>query len=185
MGHGAARRWTYDDLQRFPDDKVRREILDGELVVTPSPVPRHEAVVIRIATSLFNFVEPQGGQVFVSSLDVPFEPTNVVKPDVQLFLPEHVGRIGQKRVEGPPDLVAEVSSPSTKGWDRLKKRALYERFGVAEYWIVDLDEDVIEAYRLADGAYGAPVRFGRGDAVSTPLLPGWSAEVAWLLPTQD
>ena len=182
MGY-AARRWTAAEFLELPEDDRRMELIDGEIVVTPSPVPRHERVITRISFAFMSEVDARGGVVFGSNLDMRIDEDNVVQPDVQMFLPEHVHRIGEKFVEGPPDLAVEVSSPSTKGWDRLRKRVLYERFGVAEFWIVDLDHDVVEVYRLGPKGYGDPVRFARGDAVTTPLLPGWSAEVDWLLPT--
>jgi Uma2 family endonuclease len=82
-----------------------------------------------------------------------------------------------------PDLAVEVSSPSTRGVDRLKKRALYERFGVPEYWIVDLDADVIEAYVLADGRYGEPPRrFSSGDVVTSAVIDGFSRPFDELVP---
>ena len=185
MGHDAARRWTAEEFLALPEDERRIELIDGEIVVTPSAAPRHALVVARISFALTTELDPQGGVVFGSNLDTQIDGSTVVQPDVQVFLPQHVVRIGQRHVEGPPDLAVEVSSPSTKGFDRLRKRVLYERFGVAEYWIVDLDHDVIEVYRLGPGGYRDPVRFGRGDTVTTPLLPGWSADVGWLLPTLD
>lgn len=184
MGHDAARRWTADEFLRLPEDPRRVELLDGEIVVTP-PVIRHQQVVMRLGMALYEHVTAIGGSAFNVNVDIRVDSDNVVQPDVLVFLPEHVGRIGVKRVEEPPDLVVEVSSPSTKGMDRIRKRALYERFGVAEFWIVDLDEDVIEVYRLGTDGYADPVRFVRGETVTTPLLPGWSAEVDGLLPTLD
>ncbi|HWH32485.1 MAG TPA: Uma2 family endonuclease [Egibacteraceae bacterium] len=182
MGHDTARRWTAEEFLALPEDDRRIELFDGVIVVTPSAVSRHELVIARISFALMAQVDPLGGVVFGSSLDTRIDDRNVLQPDVQVFLPGHVHRIGPKFVEGPADLVAEVSSPKTKGRDRVRKRALYEGFGVAEFWIVDLDEDVIEVYRLHDGGYAAPQRLGHGDTVTTPLLPGWSAEVDWLLP---
>lgn len=183
MGHDAARRWTAEEFLALPEDDRRMELIDGEIVVTPSALPRHERVIARISLAFMSEIDSRGGVVFGSNLDTRVDSGNVVQPDVQVFLPGHLDRIGKRFVEGPPDVAVEVSSPSTKGRDRLRKRALYERFGVEEFWIVDLDHDVIEVYRLGPNGYGDPVRFARGDTVTTPLLPGWSAEVDWLLPT--
>lgn len=184
MGHDAAQRWTADEFLRLPEDTRRVELLDGEIVVT-TPLVHHQRVVMRLGAAFVSYLSTRGGEVFNVNVDIRIDDLNVVQPDVQLFLPEHLDRIGSKRVEGPPDLAVEVSSPSMKGVDRIRKRSLYERFGVAEFWIVDLDDDVIEAYRLVDGAYAAPERFGRGDTVRTPLLPGWAVEFDQLLPPQD
>lgn len=181
MAYDAARRWTAEEFLALPEDDRRLELLDGQIVVTPPPVVRHQGVATLLGVSLFPFVAPFGGRVFSAPVGVAVDRVNVLQPDFVLLLPEHLDRVGLKLVEGPPDLVAEISSPSTRGRDRLFKRALYERFGVAEYWIVDLDHHLIEVYRLGESGYGEPVRFGRGDMITTPLLPEWSAEVDWLL----
>lgn len=181
MGHDAARRWTAEEFLALPEDRRRMELIDGRIVVT-APLIRHEEVGMRLGVSFFQHLTPMGGKAFAGTVDVLVDGKNVVQPDVLMFRPEHVHRIGVERVEGPPDLAVEISSKWTKGQDRLRKRALYERFGVPEYWIVDLDENAIEAYRMGPDGYAPPVRFGRGDTVTTPLLPGWSAEIDWLLP---
>ena len=84
----------------------------------------------------------------------------------------------ERYVEGPPDLVVEVSSPSTRRLDLLRKERLYERFGVPEYWFVDLDADRIEAYRLADHRYGAPTVYEHDDVAAASVLDGFSVAVA-------
>lgn len=171
---------TYDDLQQFPDDGLRRELIDGVLYVTPSPVTRHQLTVGNLVGLLYAHAQAHGGVVLPAPYDVMFSVHDVVEPDV-LFVIDPA-RLGDKNLKSAPDLAVEVSSPSTKGRDRIKKRALYERFGVAEYWIVDLDHDVVEAYVLRDGSYGDPVRFGSGDTVTAVAVPGFSAAFDRLVP---
>lgn len=171
---------TYDDLQQFPDDGLRRELIDGVLYVTASPVTRHQRTVVRMIRMLDEHADVHGGEVLTAPFDLVFTKHNVVEPDV-LFLRDP-SRLGEKFLDVAPDLLVEVSSPSTKGRDRLKKRALYERFGVPEYWIVDLDHDVIEAYLLHQGRYGDPVVFRRGDTVTATAVPGFSAAFDRLVP---
>lgn len=188
MAHQEARRWTALEFLALPED-VRRtermELIDGRLVVTSSPRIWHQRVVQRFFKALSPHVEGGGGEVFCVSVDVLIDDDTVLVPDLQVFLAGHTDRLAERYADGPPDLVVEVSSPSTRGRDRLVKRALYERFGVVEYWIVDLDEQVIEAYRLDDTGFGEPAVFGKADMIATPLLPGWSAEVGRLLTPPD
>lgn len=81
-------------------------------------------------------------------------------------------RVGERYAEGPPDLVVEVSSPSTRRQDLVRKRRVYERFEVPEYWFVDLDADRVEVYVLRTGRYGAPVVCERGEVLRSTILEG-------------
>lgn len=172
---------TYDDLQRFPDDGLRRELIGGELHVTPSPNTRHQSVVLELGAALLAHGKSHGGRAFVAPLDVYFSHSDVVEPDVLFVAEQHRGRIEERMVRSAPDLVVEVSSPSTRRTDLIRKRALYERFGVPEYWFVDLDADRVEAYRLTDGRYPAPVLFARGELLPSAVLPGFAIGVDELL----
>lgn len=182
MGSESTVGLTWADLQQFPEDGKRREIIDGVLHVTPSPFMRHQRVVGRIFVELDAVLRPSGGEAFVSPLDVIFDQFNVVEPDVLAIAPERPPLPGDQHVYVVPDLAVEVSSRSTKGVDRIKKRALYERFGVREYWIVDLDHDVIEAYALGEGGYGPPARFTTGDVVTSSVAPSLAAPFERLVP---
>lgn len=182
MGHQSTTGLTWSDLQRMPEDGKRREIIDGVLYMTPSPTTRHQLTVVKIARHLDEHAEAVGGLALVAPLDVVLDHRNVVEPDVLFFNPEHLDRIQDGYPRAAPDLAVEVSSPSTKGIDRIRKRALYERFGVAEYWIVDLDHDLIEAHVLRDGLFAEPVRFGPGDLVRSEAVPGFAAPFERLVP---
>jgi Uma2 family endonuclease len=176
-----SRIWTYDDLLAFPEDNVRREIIDGELIVTPSPSTRHQRAVLELGAALLAYVKERGGEVFVAPMDVWFTGTDVVEPDVLFIRPERVDRVEHRRIRGAPDLVCEVSSPSTRRIDIVRKRRLYEREGVAEYWFVDLDADRVEVYRLTDAGYGDPTFLGRGELATTPRAPEFAVAVDDLL----
>jgi Uma2 family endonuclease len=177
MATDAITEYTYADLVGFPEDNLRREIIDGELFVTPSPIPRHQRVVMKIADRLFAYAQAHGGEVFPAPLDVFFSDRDVVEPDVLFILAEHMDRVGSHYITGAPDIVVEVSSPSTRRLELVRKSELYERFGVPEYWYVDLDADRVEVYRLAEGHFEAPTLLRRTDVLVSPLLPGWSLSV--------
>jgi len=179
-------RYTYEDLQAFPEDNLRREIIDGELIVTAAPSTRHQDVVMRLSGELYQYVKEHGGKVYPAPTDVFFSDTNVVEPDVLFVSPENLGRVEKKFVRSAPDVVVEVSSPSTRRLELHRKRELYERFGVPEYWYVDLESDRIEVYRLAEGRFGAPALLGRSDILASPQIPGFSITVDLLLgPPED
>jgi Uma2 family endonuclease len=167
---------TYDDLVAMPDDGLRRELIDGELYVTPSPGIKHQTIVLNLGSALLRHVRAQGlGRVFVAPLDVLFSQVDVVEPDVLFVSREREHHVlTDKHLVGAPDLVVEVGSPSTRRTDERAKLRLYERFAVAEYWIVDPDLDAIKVFRLVDSRYQrvAELSLEAGDALTSPLLPG-------------
>ncbi|MGH8932409.1 MAG: Uma2 family endonuclease [Egibacteraceae bacterium] len=168
---------TYDDLAAFPDDGLRRELIGGQLIVTPAPRPRHQLFVVELTTELNLHARTHGGQVFCAPLDVYFAHDDVAEPDVLYLLPQHLDRVEDKFVRGAPDLVVEMSSPSTRHLDLVRKRNLYERYGVPEYWYADLDTEAVHAHRLADGTYGDPTVLKCGETLTSPLLPGFAIRI--------
>jgi len=131
-------RWTYQDYAALPDDGQRYEIVDGVLFMTPSPSRWHQKAVLHLAHHLLNHVESAGlGEVYAAPFDVELAPNIVVQPDVLVVLNAGLKKITGSRIIGAPDLVVEVSSPGTVGYDRDKKQGAYDRAGVPEYWIAD------------------------------------------------
>lgn len=172
---------TIADLEALPDDTVIRNLIDGDLFVTPAPSIRHQRVVTEIAWRLRTFVGECDGVVLVAPAAVRLSDRDMPEPDVLVVMAPHLDRIGERYVEGAPDLVVEVSSPSTRRLDLIRKRRLYERFAVPEYWFVDLDADRVEAYRLADHRYGAPTVYEHDDVAEASVLEGFSTAVAAFL----
>ena len=170
MAHRAVLR--YEDLETFPEDDLRREILDGELNVTPSPVPRHAKVVFEISRALGEYADDAGGQVYGSDVDIVLSGHNVVVPDVVYIARDRLETIGKKAVHGAPSLLVEVLSPSTQHVDRGKKRDIYARFGLPEYWLVDPDANTIERCSEPSGNNYQTVEMFTGDMPSA-TLPGF------------
>ena len=171
--------WTYDDLLALPEDNLRHEIIDGEHVVSPSPFTKHQLVVMNISGRLFVYLlQNPVGQVFTAPFDVIFAPDNVTEPDVLYISKERSSVLTEKNVQGAPDLVVEVISETGRRRDEVQKKSVYERFGVAEYWIADPKTDTIRIYRR--GAYDAPVTLRGGDPLTSPLFPGLTIDVASL-----
>src|SRR5688500_2532266 len=174
------RLYTYEDLQAFPEDNLRREIIDGEQFVTAAPRVRHQGVVATLTLLLGLHAREHGGRVFPAPLDVFFSETNVVEPDVLFVTVENLSKLEDRFVRSAPDLVIEISSPSTRKLELVRKRELYERFGVPEYWYVDLDADLIQVYRLDDG-YEVAHMMGRGVTIEAVSVPGFTASVDEIL----
>ncbi|MBA3854066.1 MAG: Uma2 family endonuclease [Gemmatimonas sp.] len=143
--------WTAADVRELPDDGNRYECIDGALLVTPAPKPRHALAVEELRALLRGFVLRHGvGVLLGAPADVETTPGTTVQPD--LFVART--RLARKLVEWSDiaglELAIEVLSPSTARVDRVVKREFYQRAGVAEYWVVDLDARVIERWRPGD-----------------------------------
>jgi Uma2 family endonuclease len=177
MSTPAAVGLTVADLEAMPEDTVIRNLIDGELFVTPAPTTRHQLVVVEIIWALREYADTHGGKGLTAPCGVYLSDRDVPEPDVLFLNQEHLDRIGEQYVEGPPDVVVEVSSPSTRRFDLIRKRHLYERFGVPEYWFVDLAADRFELYVLRDGRYPKPVVVERGETLRSVTLPEFTAAV--------
>ena len=169
-------RLTYDDLQLLPDDGMRHELIDGEHYVTPCPNLRHQAILGNLHFLIRAWLEQHPvGRVFMAPLDVVFTNFDVVEPDLLFVSRQRAADIlTAKHVTGPPDIVVEIGSPSTRKRDKTTKRRLYERSGVSEYWIVDPERDVVRVYRNRDGQFERPIelRASVDDVLTTPHLEG-------------
>ena len=166
-----ARKLTYADYEKFPADGFRHEIIEGEEFMTPAPNPDHQTIVLCIGALLRSHVLLKKlGRVFVAPTDVVLSPHDIVEPDVFFIASEHLPIIGPNNIQGAPDLVVEVLSPSTSGQDKGAKLALYERGGVREYWIVDPAARTVEVRE-----FGSPRRtraYREGQSFESALLPG-------------
>ena len=170
--------WTYEEFMTLPEEgPYRFEIIDGELFMTPSPTPRHQKICGNLFLSIGTFLRSNPlGEVFAAPCDVVFSrtPLQVADPDLVFVSKAHAFIVTEKNIQGVPDLLVEVLSPSTAANDRLVKLSLYERSGVPEYWIVDPEAETIQVFRLSDGRYGIPLDIRKGETLDSPLLPGLS-----------
>jgi Uma2 family endonuclease len=180
-----ATKLTYDDLLLFPDDGKRHELLDGEHFVSPSPSLRHQRIVGRMGVALYTFARDRGlGEVFFSPFDVVLTRHDVVEPDLLFVSASRSALLTEANVAGPPDLVIEVLSPWSRRRDEVLKRNRYEGTGVAEYWIVDPEAESVKVLRRPEptSPFARPLLLSRqdGDALATPLLPGFGLPLAEL-----
>jgi Uma2 family endonuclease len=157
----------------MPDDGLRREIIAGELLVNPAPRIRHQAILLALQEELLAFF---GTERAYRPLPAPVElritPYDVVQPDLVVLPAAYVRQQGLRNfIEEPPLLVVEILSPSTASSDRRAKMALYARFGIPEYWIVDPDRPSLDAFALVGGAY-VPIEGDDLGQVHSRVFPG-------------
>jgi len=167
-------RWTYKDYCAIPEDLLRHEILDGDHVVTPAPSIRHQRIVLELAFALRSHLKRSGiGEVFVSPVDVRLDTHTVVQPDLTVVLERSRATLTEAGIQGPPDLMIEILSPSTRARDEDIKHRLYERSGVRSYWRVDLDRDEIVVNDKDGERFGPAKIWGQEQMLTSALLPGF------------
>jgi len=147
---------TWQDVQQLPDDGNRYEAIEGELYVTPAPSIRHQRIAKRLMLALHRLLEEPGhGELFFAPTGVEFPATEEgVQPDLLFVSNERRAILADPWIQGPPDLVIEILSPTTARRDRGVKRKLYERQGVSDYWIVDPEAEAVEVWTF--GPVGEP-----------------------------
>lgn len=145
---------TEDDFWALPDDENRYEIILGELYVMPPPVPAHEDISQHLNLILLLLVGATGlGKVMTAPVGVRLTAIDVVQPDLVVVRAGREHLIGGREIGGPPDLVIEILSPSTRGKDLVKKRGQYQNAKIPEYWIVDPEHLTVDVLVLEGERY--------------------------------
>ena len=172
MGVPESLRFTYEDYLLTPDDR-RYELVDGDLLLTPAPTPHHQLVAGHLFAALLEFVRGRSlGKVIVAPCDVVLSRFDVVQPDILFIRSERLFIIGEKNIQGAPDLVIEVLSPSTEDRDRTMKTKLYARSGVRELWIVDPSAKTVEIFSGAGSELHSTAVVSGAETLRTAILPG-------------
>ena len=152
MGSELKRKLDYSDYLAAPDDGKRYEIVRGDLYVTPSPSPMHQRISRRLQRQLERYFHGRSiAEVFNAPIDLILTNHDVVVPD--LVVVSDPSLISKRGIEGPPLLVVEILSPSTRKQDRGVKAQRYAESGVEHYWIVDPDVKRVECHRWVSGAF--------------------------------
>ena len=167
-------RLTYDEYLKLPEVRARYDIVDGELIMSPRPTTRHQKVLRQLFRMLDRFVtEHQLGEVLFAPLDVLVQrtPLRTRQPDLLFVSTERVGILAEI-VDGAPDLVVEILSPSNTRADIENKLDDYSRIGVRECWLVSPEARTIEVLELSGGNWTRIGLFGLGDQVQSNVLAG-------------
>lgn len=163
---------TYDEYVLFPEDGRRHEIIGGDHYVSPAPSPLHQTVSRRLQFVLMQTLEEPGiAWVFNAPIDLILSHTDVVQPDLVLVRREQRALITRRGIEGVPDVVVEILSPGGSERDERLKHALYARFGVSEYWVVDPESARVTLHRLGPDGYIIHATFDRSSKLNSPAFP--------------
>lgn len=170
---------VYADLRAFPDDGIRRELLDGELLVTPSPNLRHQTLVGRLGYAIEHHLRAHGsGRLLHGPFDVVLAKDVVFEPDLLFVGDDRAQHLTDANLQGPPTIAIEVLSDAHR--DRILKRDAYARFGVPEYWIVDPESDWVEIYRPGRTGYAGPQILRPPARLTSTQLPGLEIDLVEL-----
>ena len=170
--------WS-DEAYLWLTDHSRRlvEFTDGRIEELPLPTSTHQAVLLFLYRLFHDHLQPRGGVAMVSALRMRLREGKYREPDL-LMLRERSDPRYQDRYWLGADLVAEVVSPDDPDRDLVEKRADYAEAGIPEYWIVDPRDDTITVLALDGDAYVEHGAYSRGDKAVSPLLDGFTADVA-------
>ena len=165
---------TYADYMKTSDDE-RYELLNGELIMSPSPREIHQYISGNLHLVLGAFVRDRSlGRVYHAPFDVVLSDTDVVQPDLLFVSTERADIITADNIQGAPDLVVEILSPATAERDRTIKLDLYAQHGVKEYWIVDPDAKTITVLLRGESRFEVSGIYGEGQSLRSPTLAGFS-----------
>lgn len=166
------KQYTYEDLLKF-DDGNRYELIDGELYLMSSPSRLHQKVLGEIARQIGNYLSDKKCEIYISPLDVRIDgkvkSKNVVQPDIIVICDNN--KLDDKGIIGAPELIIEILSPHNASHDTLYKYNLYQKYGVKEYWIVDMQRENICTYILnKDGVYTLPKMYELTEDIKVNVL---------------
>ena len=172
-----AAKLTYQDYLNTPGDE-RYELLDGELILVASPNEDHQTASMELGSQMHSFVkENELGRVFHAPYDVLLSDTDVVQPDLLFISKEREHIRTSANIQGAPDFIVEILSPSSAQRDWGRKRELYSRHQVKEYWIVDPANRIVYVMLLRDRVLDLDATYGKGDTVTSSTLEGFSVDV--------
>lgn len=153
---------------KLPETMQKTELIEGELIVSPSPVNQHQRIVRRLAKLLDSLIPD--GEILFSPADVEFELSEVYQPDI--FWVSESGKAIESggHYVGAPDLIVEVLSPGTAKYDKGKKFNIYEKHGVREYWMADPEGEYLEVWALQEEKFTRLGVFDKDDSFDSPAL---------------
>ena len=182
-------RYRWEEYLSWPTDE-RFELIDGiTYAMSPAPRREHQRLVSEINRQIANALHDKLCDVYPAPFDVKLsaderdEAPTVVQPDLTVICDP--SKLTDQGVHGAPDLVIEIVSPDSGYHDRGRKFELYEAYGVAEYWIVDPDECVVEVYHLQDTTYRRIGVFSRDDRLTARVIADITVDLAAVFPRRS
>ncbi len=165
--------YTYADYQKLPEG-APYQLIGGELVMSPAPTLYHQRIIRKLVNLLSNFVESHHlGEVFFAPVDVFLDHENTFQPDIVFVSKERAAIMDEQKINGAPDLVVEILSPSTAYYDLKKKKEMYEKYGVKEYWIVDPMEKTIDVLVHRNGSFTLNAQAKMNQPIASVIIAGF------------
>lgn len=165
--------FTVQDIENFAEwpEGPLVEIIKGDLYLVPSPSIKHQEISLEIAFQIKQYlINNSIGKIFSAPVDVIFSEEDLFIPDLVFILKSNFGIIKEKNIIGVPDVIIEIVS-SNKNRDYVKKKEIYEKYRLPEYWIVDPEENFILIFQInEENKYNNPVTFNMNDEVNIGLL---------------
>jgi Uma2 family endonuclease len=166
------KRYTIDDYLLL-EEGAPFQLIENDLVMSPSPIPLHQFISGRLFVTISLFLDQtkNKGVAMYAPMDVYFDDGNTFQPDL-LFIAENRKDIIENRVNGAPDMVIEILSPSNAYYDLRQKKDIYEKYGVKEYIIIDPIEESAELYVIENAVYKLHQKAYKNDTLASLILPG-------------
>ena len=173
------KKYTYEDYAKTPEGEWF-EVHDGEIIPRQPTTTAHQRVSVKLGARVGAFIDGRKlGEAYWRPLDVVLTDCDIVQPDFLFVSNERRGVITELNLRGAPDLAVEILSPSTAAYDKGYKRDLYEKHGVKEYWMADMDSRTITVLRLnAAGVFELVGVYGEGDMFESSVLAGFAVRVS-------
>jgi Uma2 family endonuclease len=173
------KKYTVEDYMLL-EEGAPFQLIENELIMSPSPNSIHQAIVARLSQLILNFLDKTQNDGYIAgSMDVVFDENNVFQPDI-LYVSDKRKEIVKDRVEGTPDLTIEILSPSNAFYDLRQKKEVYQKYGVKEYIIIDPVSQNADLYVLKDGAYYLHQKAQKNEQLNSVLLPGFGIDLSKL-----
>ena len=172
------KKYTADDYMML-EEGAPFQLINYDLVMAPAPIPEHQVISRRITVAMSNFLGDKidDGFLVYAPADVKFDNGNIFQPDVLYVTPERKEQIVKGHVEGAPDIVIEILSPSNAYYDLIQKKDIYEKYGVREYIIFDPIADTASLYAIKDGVYYLHQKAQANELLNSLVLPGFSFDL--------
>jgi Uma2 family endonuclease len=175
------KKYTVEDYMML-EEGAPFQLINYDLVMSPSPLPIHQEILFALSEVIVFYHVKHGrkGKWYYAPQDVKFDEGNVLQPDIFFITEERKAELIKDRIEGAPDLIIEILSPSNAYYDLRQKKDIYEKYCVKEYIIIDPLQKNADLYILQDGAFVLHQKAQLTEMLKSVLLPGFDIEVSKL-----
>lgn len=157
------------------------QLINNDLIMSPSPLAIHQQILFALSETIVLYhIKGRQGAWMYAPMDVKFDEGNILQPDIIYISEDRKADLIKDRIEGAPDLIIEILSPSNAYYDLRQKKDIYEKYGVKEYIIIDPVQENADLYLLKDGVFVLDQKVQKTESLNSILLPGFSIELSKL-----